>query len=817
MGYNSKVTKHNYGISGRSSLGKTSMGIDAREFMESKNRRDQQAVLEASIKERDNVVKQVGLLENVNARKVGDKQASFIMSDMTKAGRDYAFKYAMGVIFENCLLLDEYYVKENSSKIRSVMESYIEQNGGITLLENALKTNKTRFLTMLMEACNKTASKCAKRKVKEAEEAGQTNGIKFDMTDEEREELDTEISAMDVEQLSSVVKDKVLTVIKDEKERAQQREEFEKELAEGSEDAIVKEQTFKANYKYCSAKDSLFNAFMTESYKDVLESIVQFDMDSSDEVDEIGIDRDEVDYDDNNAHSLSELDKNDKEPTVKDFRDGDDVDNFTDIPDEYDDSLSLDGSDEIINEEFISEFQSLVQEEMVFEANMMADLQMKALDKQANMYQKNMTRYFRKKSLKDLELLQEKKRVGLKEFKDNLDNYDDKTTINKAINNLLILSIGPFAEYAPANYKIKSYLRKAIWMAEQDLKVLKIVIAEKKKGVTESFEPTDYDELESILTEAEIISKWDESAINDVKANNGWMQENNLKEFRKQSLSKLEKTKAKWEKDLEKLNNSLKNYDESPEFVKSSKETLQKLLSGLSLSLPAKLQGKTYLKLSIWIYKEQLKTINKAISEKKKGVTESALDMAEEFEIQLEGFDTFERIEVIDLCQRNSFEELIEASLEAEELVYSLESKLAKEQAKSDEEKEKELEDAEATYGSSLAKNYVGEAKVLAELENARKRHKCVEKAVQLKPEIPKCKEKDCEDETEEGFGTKRQAHKMAKRRRNKITKKALVMDQVMAEALTKYTLLETLYTVKLENYTVRDVMDLSVRLTSQK
>ena len=57
----------------------------------------------------------------------------------------------------------------------------------------------------------------------------------------------------------------------------------------------------------------------------------------------------------------------------------------------------------------------------------------------------------------------------------------------------------------------------------------------------------------------------------------------------------------------------------------------------------------------------------------------------------------------------------------------------------------------------------------------------------------------------------------MAKRRRNKITKKALVMDQVMAEALTKYTLLETLYTVKLENYTVRDVMDLSVRLTSQK
>lgn len=806
MGYNSKVTKHNYGISGRSSLGKTSMGIDAREFMESKNRRDQQAVLEASIKERDNVVKQVGLLENVNARKVGDKQASFIMSDMTKAGRDYAFKYAMGVIFENCLLLDEYYVKENSSKIRSVMESYIEQNGGITLLENALKTNKTRFLTMLMEACNKTASKCAKRKVKEAEEAGQTNGIKFDMTDEEREELDTEISAMDVEQLSSVVKDKVLTVIKDEKERAQQREEFEKELAEGSEDAIVKEQTFKANYKYCSAKDSLFNAFMTESYKDVLESIVQFDMDSSDEVDEIGIDRDEVDYDDNNAHSLSELDKNDKEPTVKDFRDGDDVDNFTDIPDEYDDSLSLDGSDEIINESFMDTI-------AIYDKYYINTVKKNNEKQQAANF-----KFYSKKSKEDLESLKAKKLEKLDAFKKEFANYDDTSKISQGVKNVLQLSLTPgVMSFLPAHLQSKCYLDFSIWLAQEEIKTINKVLATKKKGVTESFEPTDYDELESILTEAEIISKWDESAINDVKANNGWMQENNLKEFRKQSLSKLEKTKAKWEKDLEKLNNSLKNYDESPEFVKSSKETLQKLLSGLSLSLPAKLQGKTYLKLSIWIYKEQLKTINKAISEKKKGVTESALDMAEEFEIQLEGFDTFERIEVIDLCQRNSFEELIEASLKAEELVYSLESKLAKEQAKSDEEKEKELEDAEATYGTSLAKNYVGEAKVLAELENARKRHKCVEKAVQLKPEIPECKGKGSEDETEEAFLAKRQARKMAKRRRNKITKKALVMDQVMAEALTKYTLLETLYTVKLENYTVRDVMDLSVRLTSQK
>ena len=35
------------------------------------------------------------------------------------------------------------------------------------------------------------------------------------------------------------------------------------------------------------------------------------------------------------------------------YGDGDDVDNFTDIPDEYDDSLSLDGSDEIINESFM--------------------------------------------------------------------------------------------------------------------------------------------------------------------------------------------------------------------------------------------------------------------------------------------------------------------------------------------------------------------------------------------------------------------------------------------------------------------------------
>lgn len=665
MGYNSKVTKHNYGISGRSSLENSSNGIYARQFMESKNRREQQAVLEASIQERDNIVKQAGLMESINARKVGDKQASFIMNDMTKAGKDYVFKYTMGVIFENCLLLDDYYVAENSSKIRSVMESYIDQNGGIVILENALKTNKTRFLTMLMETCNKTASKCAKRKVKEAEEAGQTNGIKFDMTDEEREELDTEISAMDIEQLSSVVKDKVLTVIKDEKERAQQREEFEKELADGTEDAIVKEQTYNANYKYSSAKNTLFNALMTESYKDVLETIVQFNFDSSDEVDEIGIDKDDDDYDDEKEHSLSELNKDEY---------------LSDIPDEYDDSLDLGGADEIINEEFISELRMLINEEFMFETNMMADLQMKALDKQKGIYQKNATRYFRRKSLKELEILKQKKEIGLKEFKHNLDNYDDKTTLNKAINNLLILSIGAFAEHVPAKYKIKSYLRKAIWMAEQDLIVLKNVIAEKKKV----------------------------------------------------------------------------------------------------------------------------------------GVKESVLDLVSEYDVQLEGFNTFERVEVIGLCQRNSLDVLLEASLEAEELVYSLESKLAMEKAKSDEEKERELEDAGATYGVSLAKDYVGETKIISDLETARKRHKCIEKAIELKPEIPECEDEYCEDETEESL-VRTHPRKMSRRRKSKVTKKALVMDQVMAEALTKYTLLETLYTAKLENYTMRDVMDLSVRLTSEK
>ena len=683
MGYNSKVTKHKYGISGRSSLGKTSFGIDAKEFMESKNRRDQQAILESSIQETDNVVKQLSLLENVNSKKIGDKQASFIMGDMVKAGKDYAFKYAMGVIFENCLLLDEYYVKENSSKIRAVMESYIDKNGGYALLENAAKTNKTRFLTMLMEACNKTATKCAKRKVKEAQEAGQTQGITFDITDEEKEELDSDISAMDVEQLSSVVKDKVLTVIQDEKNRAQQREEFERELADGVQDAIVKEQTFRVNNKYCSAKDTLFNAFMAESYKDVLESTVLFNFDSSDEMEEIGLDDDDVDYDDHDAHSLSELYKNKDDIHSSDFEG---EDNFKDIPDDFDESLSLDDDTDDKNDEdddeFISEMNSLIQEEVVFEANGLADLQLKTLNKQAKMYDKRVRQIFNNKSIEKLEKLKQDKKAGLEEFKANLDNYKDKTAINKAINILLFITVGSFSDIFPAKYKTKSYLRKAIWMAERDLSVIDEVIKEKKKNMP---------------------------------------------------------------------------------------------------------------------------------------VKESIGHLVEEYAIRLEGFNDIERSHVIGLCQRNTLEQLIESSLETETLIYSLEAKLEKEKAKSDEEKEKELDDAELIYGQSLAKNYVGEAKIISELENARNKYKCIEKAITLKPEIPECEDDKPDDEIEEGLLRKPQLRKFARRRSDKIKKKALLMDQVMAEALTKYTLLETLYTVKLENYTVKDVMDLSVRLTSQK
>lgn len=812
MGYNSKVTKHSYGISGRSSLGKTSNGIDAREYMASKMKREQQAVLEASIQERDNVVKQVGLIENVNARRIGDKQASFIIGDMTKAGRDYAFKYAMGVIFENCLLLDDYYVKENSTKIRGVMESYIDNNGGITLLENALKTNKTRFLTMLMEACNKTASKCAKRKLKEAQEAGQTQGIKFDITDEEREELDTEIQAMDVEQLSSVVKDKVLTVIKEEKERAQQREEFERDLADGVEDAIVKEQTFRVHNNYCSAKDTLFNAFMTESYKDVLESVVQFDFDSCDEVDEIGLDSDEVDYDDNSAHSLSELNRNNDISTSK-FKGSD---NFREIPDEYDESLSLGDmeEEEALTESEIEEFLSLVQEEMVFEANGLADLQMKTLNKQAAAYDKRVRKIFMSKNLKELKILQDKKKAALADFKNNLDNYQDKNAINKAANTLLLFATGLFTEFLPAKYQTRAYLRKLIWVAEHDLKVLAEVIKEKEKSQKVVKEST----LEDILTEASngIVTFQEQITMNSFKANAKKQQESSFKHYSKKSLDKLEKLRVERVERLHKFENQFNAYDDSSKIIKGAKTVLQlACIPGLMSALPANLQSKVYLDFSIWLAKEDIKAIDRAIA-LKKTVKESFSDLMDEFEIQLEGFGAIERAEVIGLCQRNTFEALTEASLEAEELVYSLESKLAKERAKSDEEKEKELEEAEFIYGQTLAKNYVGESKVVAELESARRRHRCIEKAIELKPGIAECKGDDCEPE-EEGLLPKPQLRKKAKKVVSKVKKKAIVMDQVMAEALTKYTLLETLYTVKLENYTVKDVMDLSVRLTSEK
>lgn len=171
-----------------------------------------------------------------------------------KVATDKIFKDCKTAVFKNIfcdlvvesLIMDEKAVKENEPAIRSVIEAYIDEEGGYEFLLNALKENNIPLLEFIKEAAEETAKKVTNRKRKEIESAGEDcdpNLIDFTLSDEEKKELDYKKSSMALPEVSELVKNKVLTVVKDEKQRAKEQKELQEAIEQEVADEAGEEAT----------------------------------------------------------------------------------------------------------------------------------------------------------------------------------------------------------------------------------------------------------------------------------------------------------------------------------------------------------------------------------------------------------------------------------------------------------------------------------------------------------------------------------------------------------------------------------------------
>lgn len=214
------------------------------------------------------------------------------------------------VLFQ--IVYESYWMDEDVKEQSDILAMYESFNNIKSLVENCVPMSSNQMLDNIKEAVTEACKKAAKRVVKELSEGEpkspeKMKEIDFSLTDAEYQELDDDINTMGKEEVIQLVKDKVLSVVQDEKRASKEKQEMFQQINEaekeveaelngesGSNDVpdegteatpqdaeTAAKESFNAiatrnrnNRIRRSAGATLFEALMMQSNKEISESIV---------------------------------------------------------------------------------------------------------------------------------------------------------------------------------------------------------------------------------------------------------------------------------------------------------------------------------------------------------------------------------------------------------------------------------------------------------------------------------------------------------------------------------------------------------------
>lgn len=221
--------------------------------------------------------KEISRQSGIANRMILENSRFTILNNMGIQAKEETFKQIIFEAFYNALVLDTDFLMENYDVIKSFSDNYIDNHGGFSLLEEACKRNKNnKLLKNLKEACTKTASKVATRKNEQMTDKYETEMIKFELNDEEKDEIRYS-GDLGIDEVAGIVKDKVKKVLQSEQERQSSEEELMSEL----EEVGVKESTI--HYNNIVEETTLFNGLMRRCAKTILQEQSQEGMEEADE------------------------------------------------------------------------------------------------------------------------------------------------------------------------------------------------------------------------------------------------------------------------------------------------------------------------------------------------------------------------------------------------------------------------------------------------------------------------------------------------------------------------------------------------------
>lgn len=172
-------------------------------------------------------------LENMTAANLAAKRTNGLInleSRLVQEGIDMLWKKVLFESVYSATWIDEP-VKE--SIMRPMYETFESTLGFVkTVCPNAITTKPTKLLECINGIVTEAAKKAAKRITKEAIDNPDSDPdkINFSLNDTEEDDFDKDLSDLDIDSIEKKVKDKVLTVIQDEKRAGKKKAETMKKL-----------------------------------------------------------------------------------------------------------------------------------------------------------------------------------------------------------------------------------------------------------------------------------------------------------------------------------------------------------------------------------------------------------------------------------------------------------------------------------------------------------------------------------------------------------------------------------------------------------
>ena len=220
--------------------------------------------------------KQKELDKKVNERRVNEMKEAREFENKLQEGyvelKNELIKDFIGEICVESLVIDEEAVNTNLKNILEMVEHQIDDLGGFEGIKRIAESTNNPILLRMVSVCEATAKDVGQRNIRESQ--GKASGINFTLNQVELDEYDYRKKAMGSETIVNVIKDKVFQVVKDEQklnaDKQMIMDDIQNKVSELN--APVEEAM---SFIFESAgieEDTLFNSLMRCHYKQLMET-----------------------------------------------------------------------------------------------------------------------------------------------------------------------------------------------------------------------------------------------------------------------------------------------------------------------------------------------------------------------------------------------------------------------------------------------------------------------------------------------------------------------------------------------------------------